>query len=238
MPRKILTTSHSSPPRISNTGKENNFFNLKKIRNVPFSLTMKNKPIYGSIIHVENQRKITKTIEEEYNFSNSTLNTGVCLSASIHYLIKSLVDKKDYWTWLSDSSAKWDVISQYLESDYSLTPPVEFQLRMQKLIIDWGLAHTGTSKLCEDEYNAQKLAKVLTQGELCPGRLCVLSKKHGQAHAFSIIKNEHGIIKLMDPNFGEMEFKDELEITHWILNIFEKKYIFFDNAHVNYYSLP
>lgn len=232
-------SSVKSISRANNSKKYQPPLKIKFIRNVSVSLEDTPQSKYGCIIHSEKQRHITKAVEKEYGFSNPTLNTGVCLSASIHYLTKSLVNGTDYWSWLSDNSAKWEVVSQYLEDDYSLSSPMDSQLRMQQSIKDWGLSHVGTVQVHKGEYNSDELARVLTQGdgESYQGRLCMLSKENGPAHAIAVIKTEDGMIKLMDPDFGEMAFEDESELESWMENVFEKNYEFFDSAHVNYYSL-
>lgn len=213
--------------------------NIKRVYNANVSLEGVPQPRYGKIIYAEKQRHITKSVEENYGFSDAILNGGVCLSASTHYLTKSLVDKTDYWSWLSENSAKWEVVSQYLNDDYSVSSPIDAQLRMQESIKDWGMRHEGTAKVNKGEYDSGELTRVLTQGdgEKFQGRLCVLSKKNGPAHAIAAIKAENGMIRLMDPNFGEMAFKGESELDSWMENVFEKNYGFFDSAHVNYYSV-
>ena len=193
---------------------------------------------HGTFIYVFKQREITRAVLAEYQFSEPTLNTGVCLSCCAYYLIQSLVKNADYWSWLADIDSKWNLIAQYLNEDYSLMKPIESQERIQKMIVSSGLKHSGTKVIKKGTLNFNSLATSLLQdsNKVHLGRLCILMKTNGPAHAIAISK-KYSKPRLMDPNFGEISFNSATDLSNWMNDVFSKRYGIFDHAHINYYDV-
>ncbi|AMC34692.1 YopT-type cysteine protease domain-containing protein [Janthinobacterium sp. B9-8] len=192
---------------------------------------------FGCIEVNYKQSEITKSVYDIYGVRTDVTDSGVCMAMSAKYLLKS-IEGKDFFSWLADSSSKWEVVSQYLDHDYSALAPVEMQERMQKEL-KLHLNHVGTLNLTPDNFCPQGLSDAMSMtlnDDKGSVNMCYLHNPTKPGHAVACTKDNEGYIKFMDPNFGEVSFNSSTEFENWMSNVFNKHYSSFSHLSVNIYE--
>lgn len=157
---------------------------------------------------------------------------------SAFYLIKQALGE-DFFCWLSEKEARWAVLSQYLDSDYRPLPPIDAQRSIQASIANAGLKHEGSFTLKAKDYCSDTVADSMSTDalETCEARMCYFHTPDGPAHAVATLVKNRGEIRIMDPNFGEVSFRNQVEFGHWMSEVFNKHYAGYSNLTVAYYSM-
>jgi hypothetical protein len=191
---------------------------------------------FGQIENEYRQSSIANDVFNQHGVRSDITDTGVCMSMSAFYLMKNTWRR--FFSWISDDSSKWEVLSQYLDENYSPLPPIYTQNRIQDLIKS-ELKHAGSYTVNSEDYNADIVADAISTGvvERSSARMCYFTTPDGPGHAVACLRDDDsGNIRFMDPNFGEVSFSSDLEFSNWMANIFGKHYGNFSNQTVNYYS--
>jgi YopT-type cysteine protease-like protein len=197
-----------------------------------------NSEKFGSIQVDYKQSEITKNVYEVYGVRTNATDSGVCMAMSAKYLLKNS-QNQDFFSWLADSSSKWEVASSYLDSDYSALAPIEVQDRIQDEL-KLHLNHLGTLNLKPNDFCSEGLSNAMSMvvnDDKDGFNMCYLYNPSGPGHAVACIK-EQDCIKFMDPNFGEMSFNSSTEFENWMSNVFDKRYSYFSRLSVNMYESP
>lgn len=196
--------------------------------------------IFGHIETSYKQSEIIRAVDEIFGVRTQVTDSGVCMAMSAKYLAKSSQGEK-FYSWLSDSSAKWHVMSLYLDNDYRALPPVDAQARIQDDLKEV-LNHVGTYQLKRRNFTSYAVAQAMSlarnDGKVSYNMCYLLMPNDGPGHAVACIKNEFGQVRFMDPNFGELSFYSASEFENWMIKVFHKHYFHFSHMVVNYYEVP
>ncbi|ANI31853.1 hypothetical protein PL78_18760 [Yersinia entomophaga] len=196
--------------------------------------------IFGHIETSYNQSEITKSVNEAFGVKTNVTDNGVCMAMSAKYLVKNS-QGEGFYAWLADSSAKWQVLSQYLNDDYHPLPPPEAQTRIQYELKDH-FNHVGTYIVNNEDFTPQFAAQAMSLARNdekgCYNMCYLLTPDDGPGHAVACIKDEQDHIRFMDPNFGELSFTSTVEFENWMSSVFNKHYSIFSSMTVNIYEAP
>ncbi|CNI77127.1 YopT-type cysteine protease domain-containing protein [Yersinia pekkanenii] len=196
--------------------------------------------IFGHIETSYKQSEISKRVYEEFGVKNQVTDSGVCMAMSAKYLAKNS-QGEEFYSWLADSSAKWEVLSQYLGNDYQPLPPPESQARIQDELKEH-FNQVGTYLLKSEDFTPECAAQAMSlahNDEKGSYNMCyLLTPYDGPAHVVACIKDDQGHVQFMDPNIGELSFTSSNEFENWMSSVFCKHYSAFSHMSVNLYEVP
>ncbi|MFK4064157.1 YopT-type cysteine protease domain-containing protein [Brucella anthropi] len=196
--------------------------------------------IFGHIEIIYKQSEISKRVYEEFGVKTQVTDSGVCMAMSAKYLVKSS-QGKEFYSWLADSSAKWEILSQYLDNDYQPLPPPDSQDRIQDELKEH-FKQVGTYFLESEDFApgfaAQAMSLALSDEKTSYNMSYLISPNNGPGHAVACIKDEQDHVRFMDPNIGEFSFTSSDEFENWMSSVFYKHYAAFSHMIVNFYEVP
>ncbi|ECJ9816627.1 hypothetical protein HZV92_001808 [Salmonella enterica] len=194
--------------------------------------------IFGRIETSYKQSEISKRVFEEFGVKNQVTDSGVCMAMSAKYLAKSS-QGEEFYSWLADSSAKWEILSQYLDNGYQPLLPPESQSRIQDELKEH-FNHVGTYQLKNEDFTPRFTAQAMSLAHndvIGSYNMCyLLTPNDGPGHAVACIKDEQGHVRFMDPNIGELSFTSSDEFENWMGSVFCKHYSVFSHMSVNLYE--